>query len=136
MAIFPAAIIIVYAQWTNLWSLNYGVVIDLLCDLCNCCVVIELTKRKNVYGNAKVAAKIIPLLKLYVTLKWNEMFYFFFATMFAIAVYLVFFVSLFVCFCYCFFFFSLLFLSILLYYFFFISPRIFLLHWLKIIKYI
>ena len=78
MAIFPAAIIIVYAQWTNLWSLNYGVVIDLLCDLCNCCVVIELTKRKNVYGNAKVAAKIIPLLKLYVTLKWNEMFYFLF----------------------------------------------------------
>ena len=35
-------------------------------------VVIELTKRKNVYGNTKVAAKIFPLLKLYVTLKLNE----------------------------------------------------------------
>ena len=55
-------------HWTT------GVVIDLLCDLFNCCVVLE-QKEKNVYGNTKVAAKIFPLLKLYVTLKWNEMFY-------------------------------------------------------------
>ena len=38
---------IVYAQWTNVWSLNYWCGYWSVVYLLNCCVVIELTKRKT-----------------------------------------------------------------------------------------
>jgi len=39
---------VVYAQWTTVWSLNYLCGYWSVVYLLNCCVVIELTKRKSV----------------------------------------------------------------------------------------
>ena len=47
VAIFPQ-LHVVYAQWTDVWSLNYWCGYWSIMYLLNCCVVIELTKTKTV----------------------------------------------------------------------------------------
>ena len=71
MAIFPQ-LHVVYAQWTDVWSLNYWCGYWSVMYLLNCCVVIELTKTKYRVLILKQMADHIKLVCSSLVLKVND----------------------------------------------------------------
>ena len=63
MWLFFPQLHVVYAQWTNVWSLNYWCGYWSVVSLLNCCVVIELTKTKTGH-------QLVNNLRLFV--KWSR----------------------------------------------------------------
>ena len=74
MAIFPQ-LHVVYAQWTDVWSLNYWCGYWSVMYLLNCCVVIELTKTKNMINGLIISydIRLVDVLVNDNNLKWKNL---------------------------------------------------------------